>query len=493
MSVQFVAITLAYISELFVIQWARIFCFSASLFLYFAVVALVYSFCSFLPKHCAQIQMSKNIYAFEVSGDSVSFIGRSSVVIWTIFPVVYLFNMLGFLPEQDYLLLGPILDVITKSLYFGTMHFGLARSEELKKDCLIEELKMQNVFQSKFLRFVYHEIRNPFNSIVLGLDYLATEVQLQQHFRTLTTLKKCATYLTRVMDDAVILSKNQGTLELLKEPVNIEDLVQDAIEELIVFAKAKEVSFKVNISKSFPDEVYADISKTKKLFQTLISNAVKFSPFGGIVKLSLEVEDVLPLKTVSFTFCVTDHGPGICDDVLPLLFEPFGLVRPGDFSEEEDRGSGLSLCLANHIANLMGAKISVSTKVGKGSVFSILLTFEICPSQVLRPSELKILCTQKSASHKPGFTEYSTPRTTGKRRNAMQQKPIQWKNLTRTFFPGDISDNFPPSTHKQLNQIYCYGPRLGMSQILQPHKKDTRFSRPLVQAALHLSVPKFLT
>jgi len=77
---------------------------------------------------------------------------------------------------------------------------------------------------------------------------------------------------------------------------------------------------------------------------------------------------------------VIDNGPGISDDILPSLFEPFAVVRPGDFSEDEERGSGLGLCMAQILASAMETKITVHTKVGKGCCFNILLTLQVCPS-----------------------------------------------------------------------------------------------------------------
>jgi len=138
------------------------------------------------------------------------------------------------------------------------------------------------------------------------------------------------------------------------------------------------------MNKNIPRQVYGDSPKLKRMFHILISNGIKFSPRGKNVNVALEADDVLQPNMVCVTFSVRDSGPGISEEVIPLLFQPFGLVRPGDFSEDEDRGSGLSLCLLQHIANLMSFKVSVSTKNGSGSIFKILMMLEM-----VQPSETK--------------------------------------------------------------------------------------------------------
>ena len=140
----------------------------------------------------------------------------------------------------------------------------------------------------------------------------------------------------------------------------------------------------LEINKTVPRQVYGDGPKLKRMFHILLSNGIKFSPPEKNVNIALEADDVLQPNKVCITFSVMDSGPGISEEVTPLLFQPFGLVRPGDFSEDEDRGSGLSLCLLQHIANLMSFKVSVSTKIGNGSIFKIFMTFEM-----VHPSETK--------------------------------------------------------------------------------------------------------
>jgi len=287
--------------------------------------------------------------------------------------------MLGLVAEVTFFQIGPFLDVVVKSLFFGLLFYTREWSEQLKTIDLVKELKWQNTFQSQFLRFVYHEIRNPFNSIMLGLDFLQNELMIPEHISILSMLRTCANSLKQVVDDAVELTSNQGTLELIIEPVNVAKLIQNAIDEFKMLAESKGVSLFLDLAPNMPNLVYGDKSKLKKMFQILLSNGVKFSPHGKTVKVMLEVEDFVPPNLVSFVFSVIDNGAGIREEVLPLLFQPFALVRPGDFSEDKDRGTGLSLCLLQHIANLMSSKISVSTKIGEGSVFKIFLTLEQSP------------------------------------------------------------------------------------------------------------------
>jgi len=363
MGVQVLVILLGYISEILFTRWLKLLCFFASSLMYAVSMLSLYFICSSLGNYCEAVQKSKKVHTFELSQRSVYLLCKSIAVIWTIFPLVFLLNMFGYVSELDYVVTGPLLDLFSKAVFLGVLFTVHSQSDELQKKEIVDELKEKNNFQAKFLRFVYHEIRNPFNTIMLGLDHLLSEIQSQEHCHLLITLQKCARSVNKVVDDAVELTKNQASLEVLLEPISIEHLVYDAVGEFSVQSEQKGVLIETKISKNVPILVYADYTKLKKLFEILISNGVKFSSSGGVVTVTLIVEEMLPLHKISFLFSVIDHGPGINEEIVPFLFEPFGLVRPGDFSEDEHRGSGLGLCMAKHLADLLGVKIAVSTRL----------------------------------------------------------------------------------------------------------------------------------
>jgi len=427
MGTQFLVVVLGYISEIVVIRWLKLVCFLTACLLYVFSMLSIYVICRALDNCCGMAKKSELVHVFELSQHSVQILCKSIVLIWTIFPLVFSLKMFGYISEQDYIDMSPILDLSAKAVFLGLLLTVHSHSDHKKNNQLVKELKRQNSFQAKFLRFVYHEIRNPFNTIMLGLDHLLNEIQIQEHCQLLITLKKCARSVNKVIDDAVELTKNQASLELLLEPTCLEQLVYDAVGEFSVQAEVKKVRIETHISKNVPMYVLADYVKMKKLFETLISNGVKFSSSGGIVTVALVVEEILQLNKVSCNFSVLDHGPGISDEILPFLFEPFGLVRPGDFSEDEDRGSGLGLCMAKHLADLMNAQVSVTTKLGNGSHFNVSFTLETCP-QLDPNSKTSKSFFSKQFTHRWSFNDFYSSKNKSGRRNALSSTKIQLRS-----------------------------------------------------------------
>jgi len=381
MAVQFLVTLFGYMAEVTALIWLKMLFVSVALALYsFILFSMCLVFTSLINSH-ETMQTLKGLQEFEMSQHSHKALGVSCIVIWTTSSTFFLLNNWKVISEQTYLLFEPVLDVMFKTIFLGLLFAVQTWSNEIKMVEMFRELKNQNKFQSKFLRFVYHEIRNPFNTIMLGLDHLQTEVKGLKQLELVSTLRKCAKSMNRVIDDAVELTTNQGTLELLKEPTNIEFLLNDVVEEYAILADSKRLSFNTHVPKNFPDHVYADSAKLRKIFQILISNAVKFSPVEELVKIILKVNNFLPPNQVMLSLSIIDNGPGISEEILPVLFEPFGFVRPGDFSEDEDRGSGLGLCMAQQLANLMDAKLTVETVLGQGSSFNIFFVFNVCPKE----------------------------------------------------------------------------------------------------------------
>jgi signal transduction histidine kinase len=109
----------------------------------------------------------------------------------------------------------------------------------------------------------------------------------------------------------------------------------------------------------------ADIRKLKQVVINLLSNAVKFTPAGGRIKISCSTTG----NTVSIS--VEDNGPGIPDDKLEAVFQPFVQLDRGLTRTTE--GTGLGLAISRGLARGMGAEITLKTQVGKGSTFTLVL------------------------------------------------------------------------------------------------------------------------
>jgi len=379
MLTQFLVIILGYAGEIITTPWRKMLCFFLSLSLCLVTIGFVCLFCShFLSQHVTipGSLPKENAKAFS----AVKHLTWCILPLWALFPLTYSLNLSRVLPETYYLLLCPLLDFLFKGFFLGLCFMLWSCMDFLKQHSTEEEIKELRRIQENFLRYVYHEIRNPFNIITLGLDFLQTEVQSLESTSVLATLKKSAASMTKIIDDALNVSESKNHLQLIKQATDLKALVRACIRDFRQKAENKDITLVQNISEIVPAHVMIDQSKVMKMFRCLLSNAVKFSRNSSTVEVCLKLENFTSVETnkCTVTFSVVDCGFGIPKELISTLLEPFANARPGDFLEDEDRGSGLSLCMTKILCDLMGAKIYFKTAQGLGSTFFISLECEEC-------------------------------------------------------------------------------------------------------------------
>jgi PAS domain S-box-containing protein len=223
--------------------------------------------------------------------------------------------------------------------------------------------------KSRFLAAMSHELRTPLNGIIgfseVMFDGKAEPVtELQREF--LGDILTSAKHLLELINDILDLSKVEaGKMEFRPEPCVIATLVREVCEVVSPLARKKNILLDTNV----PAETSATIdpSRFKQVLYNYLSNAVKFTPEGGSVKVivSRESED-------RFRLDVIDTGIGIPPDELPLLFQEFQQLADG---KRAAQGTGLGLSLTRHIVEAQGGSVAVNSTIGLGSTFSAVLPF----------------------------------------------------------------------------------------------------------------------
>jgi len=263
-----------------------------------------------------------------------------------------------------------------------------------------------NLSRRAFLRYVFHEVRVPLNTISLGVQLLSeVRGQIQQEdLETILVLNEATTHIGETLNDVLVLQKlEEGSLKLVIKPFLIKDLLASCFgNESEVFARAKEkgVELTYKIAANTPEIVEGDKYRIRHVLVTLISNAVKYSNPDGIVTVSVEVDEsgLYDYEIISSTFYrqrvdenafsgslddnsaimvfkVIDEGKGISPDDVPNVFIPFLVTRAGDL--QKVRGSGVSLAIAKQIMDMHGGLITCSSVLGKGSVFTVVLPMTV--------------------------------------------------------------------------------------------------------------------
>ncbi len=243
---------------------------------------------------------------------------------------------------------------------------GHVISRNLDRQRLVRE---RNLFRS----MLSHDIRNPLNVIFNYADMIADEPELSAGVRLLLQrIKDNAASTLNLVCNFVELGRIEGgTLALERQPICVPELAREIVERQDALATARGVTLRVVALPDFP-AVPADMAYLERALTNLVSNAIKFSPDGGIVELRLTREGD------RVDIAVHDTGSGIPADELPLIFEKYRRGRSSGAVE----GSGLGLFIVRSVVEAHGGIVDVASQVGVGSTFTIRLPLLRVPEAV---------------------------------------------------------------------------------------------------------------
>jgi PAS domain S-box-containing protein len=228
------------------------------------------------------------------------------------------------------------------------------------------EHKKLDQLKDDFIGLVSHELRSPMTVITGAINTLLTEAERLSPEETRQLLKDAAVeseLLSHLLANLLELSRAQAErLVLHAEAIDVKRVIQDAIEG--VKRQSSVHKFILSIPRKLPP-LYADPLRLERILYNLMENAVKYSPQGGKIRVSVKPEKRHLLIGVS------DQGIGISPAEQSKLFAPF--QRLGEFRPEGVRGVGLGLLVCRRLVEAHGGRIWVESKLGRGSTFFFTL------------------------------------------------------------------------------------------------------------------------
>ena len=260
-----------------------------------------------------------------------------------------------------------------------------------------EAAEAANRAKSQFLANMSHELRTPMNAILGFTQLMARDANLSHHQRqALNVINASGEHLLDLINDVLEMSKIEaGTLRLSPSPFDLHQLLHTLRHLLQVQADAKRLALQFTLDAAVPRYVVGDEGKLRQVLINLLGNAIKFTQVGQVTLTVATSTPDLEYPHGRLEFAIADTGPGIADDVLPLLFQPFVQAIqhvPGE------GGSGLGLAITQQFVQLMGGEVSVSTRVGQGSTFQFAIPLELAdPSAVALVSSGRTI--QRLAPH----------------------------------------------------------------------------------------------
>lgn len=263
---------------------------------------------------------------------------------------------LGTLPDGRKLMLTAAIDV--------TSYRRLVESETAAR----EEAEEANAAKSKFLATMSHELRTPLNAIAGYAQLLSLGVRgpiTQAQKEDIARIDRSQRHLLSLINDILNFAKIEaGHVNVTTTPMGLGEVIESLKEFVEPQLRAKNLRF--SMDEDIPKaEACGDPDKVRQILINLLSNAIKFTADGGHIGLECEEDDKM------IYIIVRDDGAGIPADKLDAIFEPFVQVSRDYASPQQ--GTGLGLSISRDLARRMGGDLTVESKIGEGSKFTLAL------------------------------------------------------------------------------------------------------------------------
>jgi two-component system, OmpR family, phosphate regulon sensor histidine kinase PhoR len=229
----------------------------------------------------------------------------------------------------------------------------------------VTRLERLELVRQEFLSNVSHELRTPLTSIMALSETLEAGAidDRENNRRFLSIIQKNATRMHRLIDDILELSAIEaGNVKVDPEMVPLRSLVEDVVSSLLAASAARQITIRNQVPAEA--QVFADPHRLVQMLTNLIDNAIKFNRDGGTVSISYERRD-------RDRIMVEDTGEGIPSHHLDRLFERF--YRVDRARSRELGGTGLGLAIVKHLAKAHDGEVSVESRFGEGTQFTIEL------------------------------------------------------------------------------------------------------------------------
>ena len=273
--------------------------------------------------------------------------------------------------------------------------YGLRRYEmnriRLKNQLRLEHVNRDKMteldsLKSRFFANISHELRTPLTLILGPAEQLGDELDNERLRHKSRLIQSNAQRLLRLINQLLDISRlESGNMKLRTGLYDIVPFVRGITMSFSAYAERKRITLNFTSSEE-RIALYFDRDKAEKIFINVISNAIKFSPTGGAVTVDVSIDENKSGSSVRVS--VIDTGIGIPSDQIEHVFDRFYQV--GGPGSHEQEGTGIGLALVKELVELHRGSVSVTSEIGKGSVFTVLMPLgkeHLSPNEIVEHDE----------------------------------------------------------------------------------------------------------
>ena len=316
-------------------------------------------------------------------------LGSSAAVLamYSFFPLVSIVLQIFI---RNYVLMYPAITlslfIIYVVTYINQANILHQKNEELKKairelELAKKEAEKANRAKSEFLTSMSHDIRTPLNAII-GMTAMAMDHvdHRKQVLDDLSVVQSSSKHLLSLVNDVLDLSMiESGKMTIAQNDFILPDLLAEVEKIAWPLTKAKNQSFSVTADSLTHEFYIGDMPRMKQILVNFISNAVKYTPSGGVIRLQAEEEPAEEPNQVVLRFSCIDNGIGIGTERQKAIFEPF--YREVKSTVNPVEGTGLGLTIVRNIAEAMHGQVELTSEKGRGSVFTVILPMRLADEE----------------------------------------------------------------------------------------------------------------
>ena len=255
------------------------------------------------------------------------------------------------------------------------------RTNDKKINLALEEAAhaAQNASRAKsaFLSNMSHDIRTPMNAVIgfttLAKANMGNREKLSDY---LDKILSSSNHLLSIINDVLDMSRiESGKFHLEETEVRLSEVLHDLRTLISGQIHAKHQELCMEVQNVTDEDVYCDKTRLNQVLLNLLSNAMKFTPEGGKIRVSVSQLSDAPSGMGCYEFRVKDTGIGMTRDFASRIFDPFERERNSTVSKIQ--GTGLGMAIAKNIIDMMGGTIEVQTEQGKGTEFVVCVTLRL--------------------------------------------------------------------------------------------------------------------